>query len=235
MHFSRLSAILLTCCLFTFLPFAIAQEETPPPFPPLPALSDPLDQQMQQLAVIHQKDLRFDKLTYNQGRFSVRGCAPSSVANALIAAFNVTDPDIAEGVVHQMLRVLGPSNNYKRAPIDQTRLKNVLNPQYMAESAEKYPSLAAAIGSYPGIIDFSLDNLTTDVVQSAIDGHADEAYMITGRISVRDSWEEAVRILYALHSADEDDAILILSYAGAGTASGAAPLRTSSSGHYLTL
>jgi len=65
--------------------------------------------------------------------------------------------------------------------------------------------------------------------------HRGKECIATGRIGVRDSWEEAIRILYALHEAELDDAALILTYAGAGTSSQYAPLRTSAAGHYLAL
>ena len=235
MLFSALLTLLLSVLLFVPCALCAEEEEDLPAYPPLPALSDPMDQQMQQLGTIYQKDPRFKKLLYDQTYFSIKGCAPSSISNAVIAAFGVTDPNAAEQIVQETLRILCPGQKYGRKPIDQSKLSTLLSPEKMAESAEKYPALAASVGSYAGTIDFTLDKFDLDLVLTAIENHRGEDYMTTGRIGVRDSWEDALRCIYALHDAGLDDAVLILAYAGAGTASGTAPLRTSSSGHYLTL
>lgn len=235
MLFRVLCTLLLVLLAAAPCAFSETAEEERPSYPPLPVLSDPMDQHMQSLGTIYQKDPRFKKLMYDTTYFSIKGCAPSSIANAVIAAFDVTDADAAAQIVQETLRILCPGQKYGRKPIDQNRLSNLLNPQLMAESAERYPALSVAVGSYCGTIDFSLDRFTSDRVSAAIENHSGENYMMTGRIGVRDSWEEAVRILYALHDAGMDDAVLILSYAGAGTTSSDAPLRTSNAGHYLSL
>jgi len=211
------------------------EENLPPAFPPLPALSDPMDLHMQQLGTIYQKDPRFGKLLYDTTYFSIRGCAPSSVANALIAAFGVTDADTAAQVVQETLRILCPGQKYGRKPIDLNKLANLLNPAFMAESAGKYPALSSLVTGYPGTIDYSADTLTMERALEAAALRRGENHILTGRIGVRDSWEDAIRLLHALHAAGMDDAALILAYAGAGTTSKAAPLRTSAAGHYLTL
>lgn len=234
MHFYRhIAAALLLLALSA--PSALAQEEEALSYPAPPAVTDPLDQHMQRIEAIYQKDPRFEKLPYDTTLFSVRGCAPSSMANMVIAAFDVQDADIAAQIVDDTLWVLCPGKSYRRRPIDQNKLSNLLSPQQMLDQAERYPGLAASVGQYGGAIDFTLDDFTLERVQQAIAGHAEDKYMTTGRISVRESWEDVIRILHALHAAGEDDALLILAYAGAGTASGTAPLRTSSNGHYLTL
>jgi len=231
-----LCTLLLFCFLFA-LPGAADEKSGsggPPAFPPLPALSDPTDIHMQQLGTIYQKDPRFGKLPYDTTRFSVRGCAPSSVANALIAAFGVTDEDTAAQIVEETLRILCPGQKYGRKPIDLNRLAHLLDPAFMAESAEKYPTLSSLVAAYPGVIDYSADTFTLERALAAAQRRS-EGGIATGRISVRDSWEDAVHILHALHEAEQDDAALILAYAGAGTSSEYAPLRTSAAGHYLAL
>lgn len=235
MHFCRQLAFLSALCLLLAAPFAHAQEQEALSYPAPPAVTDPLDQHMQRIEAIYQKDPRFSALPYDTTLFSVRGCAPSSIANMVIAAFDVTDADIAAQIVDDTLWVLCPGKSYRRRPIDQNKLGNLLSPQKMAEQAERYPGLAASVGQYSGTVDFTLDDFTLERVQQAIADHSESRYMTTGRISVRDSWEDVIRILHALHDAGEDDAMLLLAYAGAGTASGTAPLRTSSNGHYLTL
>lgn len=233
--FSALCAMLIS---FLFIiPCALGEsaEDESPAYPPLPVLSDPMDQHMQSLGTIYQKDPRFKKLLYDTTYFSIKGCAPSSIANAVIAAFGVTNADTAAQIVHETLRILCPGQKYGRKPIDQNKLSTLFNPQLMAESAERYPALSTVVGGYPGAIDFSLDRFTAELAANAIENHSGENHMVTGRISVRDSWEEAIRILYMLDDAGMDDAVLILSYAGAGTTSADAPLRTSNAGHYLTL
>ncbi len=237
MSISRFFAHILTVCLLLVPCSGLAQDDPPPAFPPLPTLSDPLDQQMQRLATIYQKDPRFTGLSYNHSHFSMRGCAPASFANMVIAAFDVDNPDVAAQIVEDTLQVLCDGTRYNRGIVDQNKLKHLLNPQQRRESAEKHPGLAMSVGNYTGTIDFSLEKLHAETVQERLNAHVGKAYMTTGRISVNEAtrWEALVRILFTLHEAGQDDAVLLLAYAGAGTDSGKAPLRTSANGHYLTL
>ena len=237
MLFSRLSAIWLAFCLFFTVPCACASSglRVPPPYPPSPEVSDPVDRQMQSLAVIYQKDLRFIDIPYARDLFYVRGCGPASIANALITAFGVTDPAAAGTLVPETVRALGPNGRYKTRFLRLDYIDNVLTRQKLEQNAARYPTLAEVIGAYPGAIDFSLDAFTPEGIVQAAEAYKGASRLMTGKLSVYEGWEDAVRILHTLHENGLDDALLILTLGGAGTASSAGPFRTSDSGHYMML
>lgn len=235
MYLTRMSAILLALILCFSSSVACASLRVPPPYPPSPELSDPIDQQMQQLAVIYQKDLRFIHIKYFKDLFYVRGCGPASIANAVITAFGVTDPDEALTIVPETVRATGPNGRYKTRSLRLDYLDNIFSKANMEKNADRYPTLAKIVCAYPGDIAFSLDEFTPELIDQALAAHKGSRNMITGRLSVYHGWETAVRILHALHDSGLDDATLILTFGGAGTASSPAPLRTSDSGHYLML
>lgn len=220
---SLLLSLLLMFCAFP----ALAQDSL------YPNLSDPVDRYMQQLAVMSQQDGSIGSLPYNQENIEKRGCAPLSIANPLIACFGVTEKETAADFVYEVMAVLTPKRQYRRKSIAPERIVRVLHQKDRAESTEDFPLLAQYVGGYSGEIIVTEENVTQeDIHQLLLSNHA-QPPLFVGRLYVQDSWEEAVRIVYALHEAGFDDALFCLAYAGAGTASTGAPLRSGESGHYL--
>lgn len=219
-HFRRFTGIVLLILLFTASPAL--------------ALTDSVDQRLEEVCVMSQFDDRFQGIAYNEGLLRFRGCAPFSVANAIIAVFGVTDDAVAGQVVLETTQLLVPSHRQGTAPADMDALPNILNPQRRLEEAAKCPALAQIIGAYGGTISFAEKKLTAEAVQAHLAASASPS-MLVGRLAVNPSWEEAVRILLALYDAGQRDAYLCLAYAGAGTSTSSAPLRTGGAGHYLSL
>lgn len=223
----RKLSILLLFLLFA-LP-AAAQEAL------FPALADPVDQYMQSLAVMSQQDESLSRFPYHLENLETRGCAPLSIANPLIAAFGVTDLQAAAGLVQESTAVLTPNREYRRRPIAVERISHLLNGQDRAESAQDFPMLARYVGRYPGAIHVSNEDLSAESVRTQLAKEADKPPMIVGRMYVQDDWTQTVRIIHALYEDGYEDAFVFLGYAGAGTASTGAPLRSGESGHYLAI
>ena len=222
-----LCAALLALCLT--LSFALAQEASPP----LP--DDPVDQRMQQLAVLSQQDVRIAALPYNNGTVGARGCGPVSVSNALIAVFGLTDADEAAQLTYEVMAVLTPKRQYRRSPIDIGRMARVLHQADRAKSVEDFPLLASFVGHFPGQILYQDRDMTAESLLGTLLQADDSPRLLAERMTVQDSWLEAVRIAYALDEAGFSNALICLAHAGAGTGSTSAPLRTSSQGHYLSM
>lgn len=200
-----------------------------------PALSDPIDQYMQGLAVMSQQDEAIGLLPYHQENIEKRGCAPLSIANPLIAAFGVTSPEAAAGLVREVTAIMTPNREYRSRAIATDRIARVLDREDRAESAKDFPLLARYVGSYRGVIHVSDEELAAEDVCALLTQEDEAPPLIAGRIYVQDDWTQAVRIVYALYEAGCDDAFVYLGYAGAGTASTGAPLRSGDSGHYLAI
>lgn len=199
-----------------------------------PALTDPVDQAMQQLAVMSQKDEIISTLPYNGDIVENRGCGPVSAANPLIAALGVTSEEEGAELVYEVMAVLTPDRQYRRKPIAIERMVRVLHQRDRAKSSLDFPLLAQYIGHYPGEVIANDEDLTSNYVRTTlIAADGGPAPLLGGRMYVQDSWEETVRILYALHEEGQDDALVCLGFAGAGTENTDAPLRTSGVGHYL--
>lgn len=223
----RIIFIGLALCALLALPAAAEGALFPP-------LADPVDQYMQRLAVMSQQDELVRALPYNGDTVENRGCGPVAAANPLIAALGVTDKEDAAQLVYEVMAVLTPKRQYRRKPIAIERMTRVLHQQDRAASTEDFPQLAQRVGHYPGEIISGNDDLTAAYVSRIIeDSGGGSLPLLAGRMYVQDSWEETVRILYALHDARLDDALVCLGFGGAGTAATGAPLRTSGKGHYL--
>ncbi|MBR5560227.1 MAG: hypothetical protein IKU73_02325 [Clostridia bacterium] len=218
--------------LLLFLLFALpaaAQEAL------FPALADPVDQYMQSLAVMSQQDESLARFPYHQENLETRGCAPLSIVNPLIAALGMTDLQAAAGLVQEGTAVLTPNREYRSRPVAVERIAHLLNRQDRAESVQDFPMLARYVGRYPGAIHVSDEDLSAETVRTLLGKEAGESPLIVGRMYVQDDWTQAVRIIYALYEDGYEDAFVFLGYAGAGTASTGAPLRSGESGHYLAV
>lgn len=216
--------------LFLLLHFALPAAADDALYPPL---SDPIDRYMQQLAIMSQQDEAIGQFPYNRGNIERRGCAPLSIANPLIAAFGVTGNETAAGLVWEITAVLTPNRQYPSKPIAVERIARVLNQARRAETAEDFPLLSFYVGQYPGRIHVANGDITEADIRTLIAQNAETPLLLAGRMYVQDSWLETVRVVYALYEAGYEDAFVFLGYAGAGTASTGAPLRSGEYGHYL--
>lgn len=224
-HFLRALA-LLTTLLLCACSCALCEEDG------YPALSDPVDQHMQRLAIMSQRDPVFFGVPYNKDYLNGRGCQPISMANGIIAAFGVTDYDAGVQIVLESSRLLVPDEKRLRAPVLPELLPPALNPETYAGS-DRYPVMAETICAYPGRISATLDILSAEEAAALAEAHPAPA-VLSFRMSVYPSWEEAVRLLFALHDMGMDDAMLCLTRMGAGKESYGTPFASGKSGHYIS-
>lgn len=222
----RLFIALLLLCL---CPLSACAE-----VPLYPELSDPVDQYMQSLYVMSQRDSAFEGVPYNNGLLTIRGCGPVSIANAVIASFGVTDRDTAIGIVLETADLLVHKPMRKKAPAELTFVSNLLDPERRSQEKDSFPHMAALLDSYPGSITLFDKTLSAEKTIGLIASQQPPAKLVS-TVFVHPEWTDVVQILYTLHDAGHDDAALCLAYGGAGTAASGAPLRTGEYGHYVTL
>lgn len=201
---------------------------------PLPDLGDPLDQRIQRLSVMSQRDAAFEGVIYNNGYLSARGCQPVSLANALIAVLGIEDEQIAAGLVRETADLLVIPNQRNRMRIELGRIPMLLSTEERRQQEEEYPFLARTVGAYRGCIQTADGQLDADMLlQFAND--ADGPFVLTGRMTVYPAWTELLNLIACLHEMGRDDALVCLANVGAGTQKSGAPLSLGESGHYLTV
>ena len=196
--------------------------------------ANPMDERMQRLSVLSQRDEAIGELAYYTATIQRRGCMPVSIVNGLIASFGVTDRETAIGLVQETLALLVPRGSRGKAPVDLQNLAALLDPALRADGREAYPNLARTVGAYPGDVRVTQAHLSAREVLERLDG-VQTPMMFVSRMAVYPDWTEAVALLMALHGMGMDDATLCLACAGAGTEASGAPLRSGKSGHYLTV
>lgn len=224
----KIRVIWIAVLLVLFGACACAQEGLYPP------LEDPVDQMVQRMAVMSQRDEAFEGVPYDGGLLTQRGCLPVSMANSVIAAFDIRDKETAEGVVTETARVLVDPRKRGKVRAELRYLPTLLSVQDRAEQAEKFPVLAGTIGAYAGEILFLDGQLSEEMTRDAID-QTDRPYVLVGRQSVHPDWTEMVKIISALHELGLKDARVVIAHVGAGTEASGAPLRSGNGGHYVTL
>lgn len=197
-----------------------------------PELTDPVDQHIQQLAVMFQRDEPFFAVPYNKDYLNGRGCQPISMANGLIAAFGVTDYDTAVQLTLEAAVALIPPDQRKNGPVHPAMLPVTLNPDTYAET-DRFPVLKEIICAYPGTIAGTEKDLDAEEAIALI-GEQRAPAIVSFCMDVNPSWEDAVRVIFSLYDTGLQDAMLILTRAGAGKESYGTPFASGKNGHYIT-
>lgn len=197
-----------------------------------PELSDPVDQRVQRLAIMFQRDDPFWEYPYNKDYLNGRGCQPLSMANGIIAAFGVTDYDTAVQITLESTELLVPRENWTRGPVLAELLPSALDPVLLAAD-ERHPATAGVVCAYPGAISATADALGASEAIQLLRMQTAPA-IVSFRMAVNPSWEDAIRVIFALHDMGMDDAQLIITRAGAGKESHGTPLASGKTGHYLS-
>lgn len=199
-----------------------------------PQLEDELDRAVQRLAVMSQRDEAFEHVKYNDGLLKIRGCLPVSMANSVIAALGVSDRETAIGMVKETAELLVFPKSRGKAAAELRYLPTLMSPQERTAQADKYPFMAETMGRYPGEIRFLEDDLSAEALEEQLSA-MESPCMLVGRLEVYPDWTEMIRAAAKLDAMGHGDARILIAYAGAGTESSGAPLRSGESGHYLTL
>lgn len=199
-----------------------------------PALHDPLDRAVQELAIMSQRDEAFEDLEYNGGLLTIRGCLPVSMTNSVIAALGVTDRETAIGMVKETTDLLVFPRARKKGRVELQYLPSLLNPQERMEQEAAFPYMAKTVGRYPGEIRFVNGDLDVQKAHERLQ-EMNVPCMLVGRMTLQDGWMEMIRLIEQLDVMGYPDARILIAHASAGTESSGAPLRSGDSGHYLTL
>lgn len=218
--------LLFVLCLFLFLPCAAGENVL------YPELTDPVDQRVQRLAIMFQRDDPFYEYPYNKDYLNGRGCQPISMANGVIAAFGVTDYDTAVQIALESTELLVPRESWNRGPVQAELLPSAIDPALLAAD-ERHPATAGVVCAYPGAIAATADILDAAEIIQLLGAQTAPA-IVSFRMAVNPSWEDAIRVIFALHDRGMDDAQLIITRAGAGKESHGTPLASGKSGHYLS-
>lgn len=190
------------------------------------------------LAILSQYDERFfsNDFRYNDNYFRYGGCGPSSIANGLIAALGVTDQDLATGIFRDVLYLLAGSNPSVRAI--QVASLNALNfdGTIPKDFSEQYPSLSAALGDFGGACRYVDGYLTAESLQKLLmRTYTGRQTLYHSSINRANHWETLCAIADMLMNMNLEDGVIVVAFQGAGTVSTAAPFRSGTSGHYLSL
>lgn len=199
-----------------------------------PVLVDPVDQQVQRLHVVSQRDEALDGMEYNGGYMLGRGCQPASIANAVIASFGIENEQDAIGVIRETTSLLVMPHQQGKGRIELPRMPLLLDIRQRAEQTEDYPYLAASIGAYEGKTAFIEEQIDMEMLRAFIE-ETDGAFVLASRMTVHPDWTALLEIIDLLHKAGMDDAMVCLANVGVGTEESRAPLRLGDNGHYLTV
>ena len=222
-HFFTLFLLLLLTLL---LPCAHAENVL------YPELTDPVDQQVQQLAIMFQRDEPFFGVPYNKDYLNGRGCQPISMANGLIAAFGVTDYDTAVQLTLEASKALVLPEQRKNGPVHPDMLPVVLGrDSYTADT--RFPTLRDTLYAYPGTVFATPEALTADEIIPLLVRQGAPG-LISFCLSVNPSWEDAIRVIFALYDYGWSDARLIITRAGAGKEKYGTPFASGKNGHYIS-
>lgn len=188
------------------------------------------------LAILSQWDERFqtEEFRYLSSSFRYNGCGPASVANGLIAALDVTDQDLAAGIMRDVLYLLTKSTPKKRKM--QIAFIGYLNfNQGIFIADERYPSINQALLDFGGAIRYYDVKINAQTLPDMIPRVGINPVILHGSLADADRWTNLRAIIQTLTDAGYEDARIVLSFLGAGVTSTQAPFRSGTSGHYLSI
>lgn len=189
------------------------------------------------LAILSQLDDRFqvDYYRYNNNFFRYGGCGPASVTNGLIAALDVTDPELAAGMLKDVLTLLTrmPHSKYGMQ-IAKLDYLNFSVPQII-RGDDMYPSLTQALQDFGGAIRFLEGYVTVPALEEALASVQGQRTVLHGTLGSSDRWALLNSLITTLMEAGYEDARIVVAYLGAGTIETKSPFRSGTAGHYLDI
>lgn len=214
----------LTACLMAFLLLLAA----------LPAHAET---DMEELATLSQYDDRFNgrDFMYNNNYLRYGGCYPSSVTNALIAALDVTNEDLAMGMLWDVMHLLTNGNPATRqAQLAYLRYLNFTADE-IAAGDEQYPALSEALIDFGGPIHYHEGYVEPEHVAAFIEQNGDQRAVFHGSFARSEFWPYLCEMAEVLFATKHWDATIVVAGIGAGTVTTRAPFRSGEAGHYLSL
>ncbi|MGN1367652.1 MAG: hypothetical protein ACI4WX_02200 [Aristaeellaceae bacterium] len=200
---------------------------------PVCALCETGAERLAQLDIISQRDPRLqeEKYFYQDMVFRIAGCKPASVTNALVALLGTPETDVPR-LLLELRRGLTYDANDKKAAIELWRLPDQL--RRPRESAVQLRQMLAPVTSIVLLDAAQKSLLPADLVAAyAADENAHPLFL--REMTVDRNWAWLAELSAELCRQGHPDARFVLCAASAGTDESGAPLRSGSSGHYISM
>ncbi len=186
------------------------------------------DTLLAEYGMVDQKDERWKNFKYGNGTLGGGGCGPSSVANALIVSFGITDPDKVKALVLECAKLGGAGSSV---------VEYLTNGK---KRSDKYPTLNGIIDNAGGPIYYmgGSGNKVVNYINSNPPKDGQKVYLI-GKMSFQSggrndsSYANVINIVDTLYKYAPNTNITFFGMAG-GTG-GRAFGSKSDSGHYVSL
>ncbi len=190
------------------------------------------EQYLLDVATIIQRSPRYTASMYQYKKkdFSVRGCGPSSVVNALCAASSVEEQNIADLLLRETMRILTYNYEPATAGIDIKYIGRMQDPD-----PSKFPHLSMLKTQY-GAWQVTDETLSPEKVLEFAQKvkESEKPGFLMGMYTVRSHWEELAQLLRTMAADGMEDAIVSIAFLGCGSSGTGAPFRLSD-GHYASL
>lgn len=189
------------------------------------------------LPIVSQWDDRFQDETFRYGTtyFRYGGCGPSSITNGIIAALGVTDQEMAAGLLHDVLFLLSKNQPTKnRAQVSYISYLSATQGQLDAPN-ERYSFLNQAVRDFGGSIIYHNRYISAKTLPDLLPAAGGGPAVLHGSFTSDNRWTAMRELIQALTDSGYEDARIVLSFLGAGTADTRSPFRSGTAGHYLSI
>lgn len=204
---------------------------------PVKASSD-IEGYLSNISVISQREERFQTRDYRymSHYFGDNGCGPSSITNALLALFNVTDSDTAFTFTEEVMRLVCDFHNKDNvATIDNLVLLDLDLKNYLKDKKDRYPNLYNLVSNYSNDIVYLDSQLKVNkLIEHLESDNSNDSYTYMYKFSMQDKWDYIIDIVNTLYKYEKYDSNLIFARIAGGTNNTSAPFRSGNAGHYMT-
>ena len=201
---------------------------------PMDSMNIPaLDDYMARLAILAQRDERLAGVVYAESTLKERGCGPMSVTNAVVGCLGVQDEAQAVSMAQEMTQLLVRRERRGRGYMHISLLESALDPEARQAQKEDFPTMAAVMGSFPGVVSYTDGKINERRLKAA--ARLGKTKLFIGRAYIQENWDYIISLVRMLHEAGRDDIVLYLAQCDAGKKRHGTPLRYGDSGHYLSL
>lgn len=198
---------------------------------PLAALCETGAQRLQALDILSQRDERLtkDEYFYRGMTFSIAGCLPACIANALLGLLGTPETD-APALLQEVMQ------NCSTKPNSASRVVSPnLLPGSLSVPREDSVQLHTLLASTTGVIDLSGSKLTPAELLARCFPTSEDHPLVIREMPISDNWSWLLELTGELCRQGHADARFALCAAGAGTDNTDAPFASGASGHYITL
>ena len=188
------------------------------------------DRELAGYRIISQLDPRFDTSTfqYKNDRFVVNGCGPATLHNGLAMAFRVTDPEVSDALLLEIMTITADFQNPAQFGVNYKRMSRLTEP-----ICDQYETLTRLKGTVKQVVWLKKAGSAKSLISAvkAVDGSA----VIMGRINPSQNWGEIIDLVDYLHEQGLDEATITFATLSGGTPSTGAPFNMGSQGHYISM